>query len=90
VGCLGDVIEKLEAEPAASAVVVTPYWTGAPWYQPLATLAADSLLLPAGSLRAVAKRTTHVKAWRTVAFHVESRCAENLPRTFPEPSQPRG
>ena len=76
VACLGEVIEKLEAEPDASAVVVCPYWTGAPWYEPLARLAADSLLLPVGSLRAVATRTGHVKAWRTVAFHVERRSGQ--------------
>uniref|UniRef100_A0A7S3F504 Uncharacterized protein n=1 Tax=Haptolina ericina TaxID=156174 RepID=A0A7S3F504_9EUKA len=73
VGCLTDVIQKLEREPKASAVVVCPYWTGAPWYEPLASLAADSIILPAGSLRAVATHTGHVKSWRAVAFHVERR-----------------
>ena len=73
VGLLGEVIEKLEREPEAAAVVVCPYWTGAPWYEPLAQLAADSIVLPAGSLRAVATRTGHVKSWKCVAFHVERR-----------------
>ncbi len=73
VSCLFEVIEKLEAEPDASAVVVCPYWTGAPWFEPLARLAADSIVLPAGSLRAVASRTRHVKSWRAVAFHVPAR-----------------
>ena len=75
VGCLFDVIDKLEREPDASAVVVCPYWTGAPWFEPLTKLATDSIVLPAGSLRAVASRTMHVKSWRAVAFHVPSRPA---------------
>ena len=87
VGCLGEVIEKLEREPQASAVVVCPYWTGAPWYEPLAKLAADSLILPVGSLRAVATHTGHVKAWRTIAFHVEPRPAEPPPHAADQPSQ---
>ena len=73
VGCLFDVIDKLEREPDASAVVVCPYWTGAPWFEPLRSLAAESIVLPPGSLRAVASRTGHVKAWRAVAFHVVRR-----------------
>lgn len=77
VGCLSDVIEKLEREPDASAVVVCPYWTGAPWFEPLDKLAADSILLPAGSLRAVATRTGHVKSWKCVAFHIEPRTTED-------------
>ena len=72
---IADVIEKLEATPAAAAVVVTPNWTGAPWFGPLKRLAADSLILPAGSLRAVAQRTDHVKSWRAVAFYVPPRDA---------------
>ena len=60
-------------EPRASAVVVCPYWTGAPWFEPLAKLASSSIVLPAGSLRAVASRTGHVKSWRAVAFHVTKR-----------------
>ena len=79
VGCLGEVIEKLEREPDAAAVVVCPYWTGAPWYEPLAKLAADSLILPVGSLRAVATHTGHVKAWRAIAFHIETRTAGEGP-----------
>ena len=70
---LGDVVTKLDATPAASAVVVAPYWTGAPWFEPLARLAKETLVLPAGSLRAVAQRTGHVKSWRAVAFHVPRR-----------------
>ena len=73
---LFNVIEKLESEPEASAVVVCPYWTGAPWFLPLTKLAAHSIVLPAGSLRAVASRTRHVKSWRAVAFHVRSRLKE--------------
>ena len=78
VGCLFEVIEKLEREPEASAVVVCPYWTGAPWFEPLAKLASDSIVLPAGSLRAVASRTKHVRSWRAVAFHVPPRGAEDV------------
>ena len=48
---------------------------GAPWFGPLKRLAADSLILPAGSLRAVAQRTDHVKSWRAVAFYVPPRDA---------------
>jgi hypothetical protein len=73
VGSLLDVAEKLEREPEAAAVVVCPFWTGAPWYEPLAKLAAESIVLPPGSLRAVASRTRHVKSWRAVAFHVRRR-----------------
>ena len=76
VSLLFDVIEKLEREREASAVVVCPYWTGAPWFEPLAKIAADSIVLPAGSLRAVASRTGHVKSWRAVAFHVPPRTRE--------------
>ena len=73
VDLLFDVIDKLGRERGASAVVVCPYWTGAPWFESLAKLAADSIVLPPGSLRAIASRTDHVKAWRAVAFHVERR-----------------
>jgi len=73
VGCLGEVIEKLEREKDAAAVVVCPHWTGAPWFEPLARLATDSLVLPTGSLRAVALRTGHVNSWKCVAFYVERR-----------------
>ena len=48
---------------------------GAPWFEPLKRLAADSVVLPAGSLRAVAQRTDHVKSWRAVAFYVPRRDA---------------
>ena len=46
---------------------------GAPWFEPLKRLAADSVVLPAGSLRAVAQSTDHVKSWRAVAFYVPQR-----------------
>jgi len=75
VSLLPDVIEKLEREQAASAVVVCPYWTGAPWYAPLERLASDSIILPPGSLRAIANRTGRVTSWRVVAFHVTARSA---------------
>jgi tetratricopeptide (TPR) repeat protein len=70
---LGTVADKLRATPGASAVVVAPHWTGAPWFRQLHELARDSILLPAGSLRAVAARTAHVRSWRAVAFHVARR-----------------
>ena len=73
VGCMGEVVSKLQATPAASAVVIVPHWTGAPWFAPLSAMASDTLVLPAGSLRAVALRTGHVKAWRMVAFYVACR-----------------
>lgn len=80
VSLLPDVIEKLEREQAASAVVVCPYWTGAPWYAPLERLASDSIILPPGSLRAIANRTGRVTSWRVVAFHVTARSAGSQTR----------
>ena len=59
----------------ASRATACASWTGAPWFEPLKRLAADSVLLPAGSLRAVAQRTDHVKSWRAVAFYVPRRDA---------------
>ena len=35
VGLLANVIEKLDREKAAAAVVVAPFWTGAPWFEPV-------------------------------------------------------
>ena len=72
VSLLQDVIEKLEAERAASAVVVCPHWTGAPWFAGLERLACDSIVLPPGSLRAIETRS-QVKSWRVIAFHVARR-----------------
>ena len=73
VSLLNQVVEKLEASPTASAVVVCPYWTGAPWFASFQRLASDSLVLPPGSLRAIATRTSHVKCWRAIAFYVPPR-----------------
>ena len=73
VSAIADVVARLVEEPRAAAVVVCPYWTGAPWFAPLARLAADSILLPPGSLRGVMQHTAHVRSWRMVAFYVERR-----------------
>ena len=70
---LVDVVAKLRASLSASAVVVVPFWTGAPWFQLLSELARDSMVLPAGSLEPVAARTGHVRSWRCVAFYVALR-----------------
>ena len=35
VSLLANVIEKLERNKAAAAVVVAPFWTGAPWFEPV-------------------------------------------------------
>ena len=39
VSLLGEVVEKLERERGAAAVVVCPYWTGAPWWACVCTRA---------------------------------------------------
>ena len=70
ISCLPDVVTKLEGAPRASAVVVAPYWTGAPWFEPLSRLSSSTIVLPAGSLRAVASGTGHVRSWRAICFHV--------------------
>jgi len=73
VSLLNDVIDRLEHESGTSAVVVCPFWTGAPWFARLERLASNQLVLPPGSLRAIANRTGQVKSWRVIAFHVTRR-----------------
>ena len=75
VNLLVAVADKLRATPAASAVVVAPHWTRAPWFKLLSELAEDSIVLPAGSMRALAANTGHVRSWRAVAFYVARRDA---------------
>lgn len=66
---LPELIQKLESTPFASALVVAPSWTGAPWCEPLHKIAKQSIVLPAGSLRGLLLRAEHVKSWQAIAFH---------------------
>ena len=66
------LVQLLEATPAASAIVCVPYWPGSPWFRPLADLAREMLIFPPGSLQRVAFDAPALLAqWSVAAFHIQ-------------------
>ena len=53
-GLLPRVVQMLEQSSYDAAQMCVPHWTGAPWFGMLQALSAESITLPAGSLRRVA------------------------------------